>query len=356
MKTIALAIQTLFAELEQRTHDADFTEQFETGGAFKKLKRHNMEYWYWSRREGQKVTNKYVGPVTDRQISARVERFAELKHDFDQRRQIVRSLLSAGLPRTDHMSGEVTAALCRAGFFRLRGVLIGTTAYQCYAGNLGIRLPAASIRTQDADFAQYYAIANQIDDAVASMLDALRGVDATFAPVPHVAGGLAATAFANKDRYKVEFLTPNRGSDDYTGKPASMPALGGASAEPMRFFDFLIRHPVKSVMLHEAGVPVTIPAPERYVIHKLIVADRRAPASTRIDKDLAQAAYLIEAMWDKRATDISSAWQEAWERGPTWRQAMTSSLTRLDAAVAGKLEAAVKSGAARRRAKVAWPD
>ena len=37
---------------------------------------------------------------------------------------------------------EVITEMCRAGFFRLRGVLVGTTAFQCYAGILGVRLPA----------------------------------------------------------------------------------------------------------------------------------------------------------------------------------------------------------------------
>ncbi len=299
--------------------------------------------------------DKYVGPVTDKQIADRVQRFGELKHDFDQRRSFVRLLLSAGLPPVDHTSGEVTSALGRAGFFRLRGVLIGTTAYQCYSGILGVRLPAATIRTQDADFAQFFAIANQLDDTVPSMLDALRSVDSSFNPVPHVSGGLAATAFANKDRYKVEFLTPSRGSNDYTGKPAPMRALGGASAEPLRFLDFLIRDPIRTVMLHEAGVPVMIPAPERYAIHKLIVSGRRNQGSSKLDKDVAQSSHLIEALWHKRQADISSAWQEAWERGPAWRDELTNGLDRLDKAIADKLETAVRAGAAKRRAIVPWP-
>lgn len=355
MKSVPLAIQTLFAELEQRTLDADFAEQFASRGRFRKKRRHNKSCWYFTYRDGAKIVDKYVGPVADEQISQRVKRFDEFKHDFDQRRQIVRSLLSAGLPATDQTSGEMVLALVRAGFFRPRGVLIGTTAFQCYSGILGVRLPAASIRTQDADFARLFAIANQIDDAIPSMLEALRAVDPTFRPVPHNSGGLATTAFANRDRYKVEFLTPNRGNDDYRGKPATMPALGGASAEPIRFLDFLIRHPIRSALLHEGGVPVTIPAPERYAIHKLIVAERRTETSSKTDKDVVQAAFLIEAMREKRATDVSAARQEAWERGPTWRQALISGLTRLESGIAEMLEHAVKTGAAKRRVAAPWP-
>ena len=134
-----------------------------------------------------------------------------------------------------------------------------------------------------------------------------------------------------------------------------MRALGGASAEPLRFLDFLIRDPIRSVMLHEAGLPVTIPAPERFAIHKLIVAGRRIQGSSKVDKDLAQCSHLIEALWHKRQADISSVWQEAWERGPAWREELTKGLDRIESSVAGKLEKAVRAGAAKRRAAAPWP-
>ncbi|MBL3684602.1 hypothetical protein F2981_18295 (plasmid) [Sinorhizobium meliloti] len=54
-----------------------------------------------------------------------------------------------------------------------------------------------------------------------------------------------------------------------------MPALGGAAAQPLRFLDYLIYHPIRAVLLHGAGVLVNVPAPQRYAIHKLIVASRR---------------------------------------------------------------------------------
>ena len=188
-----------------------------------------------------------------------------------------------------------------------------------------------------------------------NVLDVLRGVDKTFVPIGHVTGGLAATAFINTDKYKVEFLTPNRGSDDYEGQPAPMRALGGASAEPLRFLDFLIRHPIKSVILHEAGVPVSIPAPERYAVHKLIVSERREEIS-RVEKDILQAEQLIEAMTPRRAVDLSAAWQEAWERGPSWRGHLTNGLARIKPEVAELLKEAVRAGAARRRKPFVWPN
>lgn len=353
---LSLAVQTMFSELEQRVQDADFSETFERPGSFKKMKRRNKYYWYWQFRDQGKVVQKYVGPFTNRDVTDRVKRFEQLKNDFDERRQIVRSLVSAGLPSSEPFSGSIIETFCRAGFFRLRGVVVGTTAYQCYAGMLGVRLEAASLRTADADFAQFFAVAQQIDDRMPPMLDVLRSVDASFREIPHVADSHLSTRFTNNDGFKVEFLTPNRGSNDYQGKPAPMPALSGAAADPLRYLDYLIWQPVRSVLLHEGGVPVTIPAPERYAIHKLIFSHLRSDRS-KVPKDITQARSLIHAMAPQRAVDLTDAWQEAWERGPTWRENLILGLEALDGETRTVLADAIQRGAKRRKKdpKKFWP-
>lgn len=353
---LPLAIQTLFSELEQRAQDADFTETFEKTGTFKKRKKRNKYYWYWQYRDGPKVIDKYVGPFTNKDITSRVARFDQLKNDFEARRKIVRSLVAAGLPSAEPFSGGIIEAFCRAGFFRLRGVVVGTTAYQCYSGVLGVRLKAATLRTSDADFAQFFAIAQQIDDAMPPILSVLRSVDPSFREIPHVADSLASTKFINDAGFKVEFLTPNRGSDDYQGKPARMPTLSGASADPLRYLDFLIRHPIRSAILHEGGVPLTIPAPERYAVHKLIFSHLRTDLS-KAPKDIAQASALIRALAPMRSLSLSEAWEEAWERGPAWRENLRKGLDALDEATRQILADAVVKGAKRRKRDAAkfWP-
>jgi hypothetical protein len=131
------------------------------------------------------------------------------------------------------MSSLVIEALWKAGFFRLRGVLIGTAAFHCYAGLLGIRLQSSTLMTQDADFAQFYDISRFVGDSIPPILEVLRKVDASFEPIPEAFDSSRATRFRTDQGYLVEFLTPNRGSDDHMGKPAQMPALGGASAIPL---------------------------------------------------------------------------------------------------------------------------
>jgi hypothetical protein len=155
----------------------------------------------------------------------------------------------------------------------------------------------------------------------------------------------ATTKFRNQAGFDVEFLTPNRGSDDHKGKPAPMPALGGVAAEPLRFLDFLIHAPVRSVLLHKGGIPVTVPAPERYAIHKLIVSDQRKDDDNgrqKARKDVRQSGLLIRALdMERRLGDVGLAWMEAWDRGPAWRDSLTAGRARLDADAARLLERAI---------------
>ncbi|TIR11239.1 MAG: hypothetical protein E5X64_24775 [Mesorhizobium sp.] len=131
-------------------------------------------------------------------------------------------------------------------------------------------------------------------------------------------------------RDHVGFLTPNTGSDDYADRAISMPSLGGASAQPLRFLDFLIHEPIRTVLLHRSGVPVVVPSPGRYAVHKLIVASRRqnnANGVAKREKDVYQAALLVEALEaTRRQDDLAIAFSEAWARGKHWRNAIQKGL------------------------------
>jgi len=268
----------------------------------------------------------YVGPVRDTEITARVESFADIKNDFKQRRELVRALLAIGLLPPDAVTGAVIEALWQAGFFRLRGVLVGTLAFQTYTGIIGAKLAGASLVTQDADLAQFYDISKSVDDSMPPILDVLQKVDPSFKAIGDRTDPQRVTRFRASNGYAVEFLTPNRGSDDNQRRPARMPALGGASATPLRFLDYLIHDPVRSVVLYKGGIPVTVPQPERYAIHKLIVAAARHTTSTKASKDILQAVQLFEACRTQRGFHVTEAWQEAWERGPSWRTHMKKGL------------------------------
>src|SRR5918999_945195 len=119
MNEIALATQTMFAELTQRCLDADFDERYDERGNFKRRRKKGYLYWHYIRDVGGKKREEYVGPVRDPEINERVKRFKATKSDFKSRREMVRALIAAGLPATDSMTGAVAEALWKAGFFRL---------------------------------------------------------------------------------------------------------------------------------------------------------------------------------------------------------------------------------------------
>jgi hypothetical protein len=352
MKRLDPTYQVLYSELAQRALDAAFSSEFSIEGRFVSQDSGGRRYWYFdlARAEGPGKHRRYVGPVDDPEITARVAAFKDLKADHRARRKLVSTLVrEAYLPRPEAMAGDVVRVLADAGFFRLRGVLVGTVAYQAYGPLLGVRLPQAILQTGDADFAQFHSISSAVDDAVGDVLALLRTVDPTFREVPHPADGRHATAFVARSGYRVEFLTPSTGSSDHDGLPAPMQALGGVSAQPLRFLDYLIHEPVRAVLLHGAGVPVIVPAPERYAVHKLIVAARRrqdGDGTAKSAKDLRQASALIEALVEvRRADDLTEAYAEARGRGPAWREAIRRSLPRLEDATRAQLHDALERGA-----------
>ncbi|MDW6024746.1 GSU2403 family nucleotidyltransferase fold protein [Mesorhizobium sp. BAC0120] len=330
MKMLDLVYRTMFAELVQRSLDASFEMDFSTAGNFVRVPVKSRDYWYFEETQPTK-TRKYVGPAHDPEIAKRVAAFQEIKDDLRARRKLVSTLTrQAGLMAPDRFAGDIVEAMGNAGIFRLRGVLVGTVAFQTYAGHLGVRLPGASLQTGDVDFAQHYSVSSFVEDSLPPVLDILASVDPTFREIPHLSDPKQVTQFENASRYKVEFLTLNRGSDDHADRASPMPALGGASAQPLRFLDFLIHEPVRTVMLHRSGVPVTVPSPERYAVHKLIVASRRQSYANGIakrEKDVHQAGLLFEALKvTRRQTDLAEVFAEAWNRGPSWKEAIKKGL------------------------------
>ena len=334
MKELDLSYRTLFAELLQRSLDASFQAEFPLEARFVEVPVKGRSYWYLDQPENGKIQRTYVGPKEDEEISRRVAAFRALKNDLRSRRKLVSTLTrEAGLPVPDRFVGDVVEALANAGLFRLRAVLIGTVAFQTYAGLLGVRLPNAALQTGDADFAQFHSISTAVGDSLPPVLDVLQAIDPTFREVPHQTVGRRSTAFMNEARFRVEFLTPNRGSSDHDRQAAAMPALGGAFAQPLRFLDFLIFEPVRSLLLHKSGVPVVVPSPERYAVHKLIVATRRRAdedGASKRSKDIVQVDRLIEALAQTRhQSDLALAYDEAWNRGPAWRDALKQGLSYL---------------------------
>jgi hypothetical protein len=327
MPAPSLIIQTTYAELLERCAAGAFADAFPDAGSFTSKTAGGRRYWYFQSTTASGRSQKYVGPDS-KEVLERIAQHRRERNDERERRTLVSTLVRAfGMPRPVSDIGEVITTLERAGVFRLRGVLVGTVAYQCYSAMLGSKLPGALLQTNDVDVAQFADVSIAVADRTDPMLKVLASLDSTFREVPPLDRRQKSSSYVAATGLKVDFLTPNRGPESDT--PHGLPALQ-TGAEPLRFLDFLIYESTPAVLLYKEGVYVNVPSPERFAIHKLIIARRRPVGSAKSDKDLHQAAALIEVLSKHRAAELRDAWEEAFDRGPTWRKLLLEGLSLLE--------------------------
>lgn len=305
------------------------TAASELMGKVERKERNGRVYLYDRYRIGDKVRSRYIGEATP-ETEARLARAEALRAEADSRQKamgrLVRVLRAEGYRSLDAGTGSLLSALARIGVFRLGGTLVGTMAFRLYEGELGVRMDNAILaQTGDIDIASFERLSVALGDQVTE-------------PVAEVLSKLSFTAVPTLDRRKVwkwrdstsetmvEFLTPAFGEEGLRDLPAI-----GVSALALRYLNYLIAEPVQAVALYRSGVLVQIPRPERFAIHKMIVADRRRDGSDSLkaEKDRAQAAFLIEVLAETRPDDLGEAWGEARDRGKAWRARIDSTLARL---------------------------
>lgn len=329
MVTSPLIVQTTYAELLEQSATAAFDATFSGTGAFTHKTINGRRYWYFqSSAEGAR-TQRYVGPETP-ELLKQIDQHKEALSDERERRSMVSTLVrSFGMPQPIPEIGSIVEALAKAGVFRLRGVLVGTVAYQAYSSMLGEKLPVAMLQTGDVDIAQFKNVSVAVGDKTPPVLEVLKEADKTFRAVPTIYGE-QVTSYAAKGGLRVDFLTPNEGPD--TDKPQRLPALQ-TDAQPLRFLDYLIRDPEPAVLLYGSGIFLNVPTPQRYAVHKLMIARRRPQGAAKRDKDVRQAEALMSLLMKKRRHELKSAWDEAYKRGKEWQRLLSEGLDDLSALV-----------------------
>lgn len=321
---LALTVQSTYADLVTRAREDSVLD---IEGTPIKRKRGKRYYWYMAQRLGNETRETYLGPDTH-EIRDRVERAREVNEDRKirqiGRRSLVRMCQEGGMQAVDRGTGKVLLALYKAGFFRLRGVLVGTHAFRCYPNVLGVAMPEALAVTEDIDVATFHSIAVAIDDALNPALeDTLRKIGSfTARPTRY----RQPTSWRDQDSQTVvELLTPNQGAE--REEPMELPSVG-AFATPLRHLDFLIHRPIQAVALYRSGVLVNVPTPARYAVHKLIIATRRLEVE-KARKDILQSAALIRVLAEDRPDELEEVFIEARNRGPRWREQIDKGLRRL---------------------------
>lgn len=324
LEPLPLAVQTAYQDLL----DAHLTRAIGdiAGAPFLRDVR-GKPYWYVMEREGGRPRARYLGPDSEA-MRARIARAKAEREDaraFERRSSLlVAQLRAARLPAPDRQTGALLAAMAKVGVFRLGGTLVGTHAFRLYDAELGVRATKlAPAVTEDVDIASFerlsLALDDHVDPSLAETFDRL-GLEPAAALD---AKGRSARWRLRGGGAALDFLTPSFAEEEDLQRLEAL----GVWAQGLHFLNFLIADPIPAVAAYRSGVLVQIPRPERYAIHKLIVAQRRAgPNRAKARKDLLQAHALIEALAQDRPGELADAYEAALANGPRWRETIAASL------------------------------
>lgn len=318
MSSFPLASQTAYQDLLE-SHKMRAVSSL-GGTLVSKSRGTRGNYWYAQQRIGNRVVYRYVGRDTP-ELRERIEK---AKHEFEDQKtfeqrctSLVGQLRAAGLLALDRNTGKVLNAIARVGTFRLGGTLVGTHAFRLYGAELGVRLDHDfAVTTQDVDIAAFKNLKLVIDDEVdPTLADTFK--ELKFSPAPNFDRKHRPTRWMMRGGgTTVDFLTPKmlEDSDVLMLEPL------GVYAQALPFLNFLIAEPIPAVGLYRSGVLVQIPRPERYAIHKLIIAQRRTGGlQTKSRKDFAQARSLIRILAEDRPYSLRETYETAMDTGPKWR-------------------------------------
>lgn len=343
MNRLPVSVQTLYADIVDRSWSGSFQELMESGGTPYKQTIKGRDFWYMRPPliAGQRAKDQYLGPDNP-EMAQRLAEIKDLKATRKERIDMVRTLRGARLPMPDPLSGKIMSALAAAGAFRLRAVVVGSAAFQIYSPMLGIRFENVLGQTGDLDIAQFHSISVAVDDELENdLLDVLQEADPRFRAVPAPMDGRRTLKYAigtgSQNEFSVDILCPLRGPD--RGQVTHLNALRG-DAQLLRHLDFLIYQEVNAAAIYGLGIPINVPAPERYAVHKLIVSQMRiqTPESqVKARKDVQQAQVLIEALLEDRPYELADVWQEARDRGPSWSEKLSRGADRLPDAQRDKI-------------------
>lgn len=331
---LTASAQASFAGLDVAARDAELRRSVAAvPGGFVKKHDKGRDYWYYQKKQPNGKTQQvFVGP-DDEKTRALIEH-----HDVGDAvlgkgalQKLARASIELGCSEIPLKHGRVIGRLLDHGFFKAGGVLVGTHAFLAYQNMFGVSWDAGAF-TVDLDFAHAgnnisLAIAANVEVDTAKAIDSL---EMGFIPV------MSGTTYKKPDEpdFDLDFLTTfGRGGD----KPLFVPALN-LSMQPLKFMEFSLEAPMKVTLLYRNGpLVVNVPRPERYVWHKLIVYGER-PREMRVkaNKDLIQAACLLDYLLENDGDLVRESWEDAKGRGPGWSQRLLQGWEGLNAKFAAQ--------------------
>jgi hypothetical protein len=327
-----LEVQTIYAELLEQlaVYEASRTIGHTAGSFVTKMVKGQEYYYFQSVGPGGAKRQTYLGR-RDAALDELADRFAAGRANVaaDQRsiERLAALLRAGGAMVTDAPSARVLRALADAGVFHAGGVLVGTHAFIVLGNLLGIRW-ATSLRTQDVDIAADPRLDIAVPGINADLPSALDSLEMGFLPVPGLDPKSPTTSFKVRGQsLRVDLLTPAART---RSRPVGLLRFA-AAAQPLRFLDYLIDSSVRAAVVDGGVVAVNVPDAARFALHKLIIAGER-PAAThsKREKDLSQAAQMLEVLHEDRPGDVVLAWEALVVRGRSWTSRVAKSVSALD--------------------------
>jgi hypothetical protein len=346
MEVQSNAARILYGELSETATVFDVLITSGPGkGTLKERSIAGRTYHYWQYRDLRgNVRQHYLGAATA-ESQARVRALVENRASLDEVRTnlkgLARAFVAAGGMANQVSHFKVIEALVYAGLFQKGAMLVGSHAFVALGNALGFSWSAAATATQDIDLARargvVLAVNPQLRVEVPRILDAL-GMG--FFLVPDLNRRRPSTSLqSNRARVKVDFLMPMRAGAKDTA-PVFHSDLGIA-AQPIRFMDYLVGgEPTRGFVIGAYALPVVLPSPGRFAIHKIVVSQCRTVSfAAKAEKDLRQAAAMLRALDAARPAEIEDALRAAAEtRGMRLRvRAGRAALERIDREAASSI-------------------
>jgi hypothetical protein len=275
-----------------------------TPGTLKQRTQSGRQYWVreYIRVDGKK-TDEYIGAVD----SVDQDRIARWESEI----AIAKSLASGsaslrlfGYQRIERKPAAVLEVFFNRGLIQGGLTLVGSHAYGALLNELGVIAPGYATHDIDVARAQAMAIALGRDVSFGNLLNE-SGL--TFVPVPGMPSRRPSASFKlpGAELLAVDLLVPGR----KLGELVPVKELS-TYAQAIPLLDFLVHEPVDSVALSPNQViPVKVPAPERFVIHKLFSSQSRKADRSKVAKDLDQAAVLTAALEDQTPGSLRALWR-----------------------------------------------
>ncbi|MCY7315797.1 MAG: hypothetical protein LH480_09285 [Rubrivivax sp.] len=300
-RRLELAFHTQYAEVRERTRGEG---ELLPGTPGTLTLRTGTGYGYWYRRysnlpnqEAEDLVCKEGYEETRDAMQARIEFSTWVQEQ-------VRHLRKLGMQVADKDVSRVLVELHNKQLFDGGLVVVGTLAFMAWLNELGA--VAVSARTQDIDLARRQALKL---GAPVSFLDALEATHLKFFPVPGMPNSAPSTSVKRPgaDGLRVDLLT----SGEHLGAVVPVPELSW-HAQTVPHFDYLLKNPSQAAVL--AGghcIPVNLPLPERFVLHKLYSSTRRRADPAKARKDLVQAAVLAAVIVETDGGSLRQAAKDA---------------------------------------------